>query len=380
MSRNGEGISSSGPLTSCWGTESTYDKSCYAAVTKPIQNVTQWRVTRGILDSSNRDSLTTPQPVTPGANTAFSIPLEPTEHTFAAGHQIGVVIVGNLLGTAGTPSSQITVDAKLSKLVLPVAGGDAAARASALTDETAPATTASFSPAANAAGWTRATSVTLTADDGDGSGAATLAYTLNGAAQTVSDRTVTLPLADGTTSLTYAATDRAGHTEAEKSLTLKVDGTAPVLTFTHPATTTFARGEIVALNHACTDAGSGIAGCTGPAKLDTSKAGAFTAAVTATDTAGNTLTQSWAYKVLGTLPKLGLKTKPGHKLALTSPVAATVKITGAVRTLTVKLRPRVTRVVTLQPKRKRAKIVALKLVTRAGSLRRTQNVTLHLRR
>ena len=244
VSRNGEGISSSGPLTSCWGTESTYDKSCYAAVTKPIQNVTQWRVTRGILDSSNRDSLTTPQPVTPGANTAFSIPLEPTEHTFAAGHQIGVVIVGNLLGTAGTPSSQITVDAKLSKLVLPVAGGDAAARASALTDETAPATTASFSPAANAAGWTRATSVTLTADDGDGSGAATLAYTLNGAAQTVSDRTVTLPLADGTTSLTYAATDRAGHIEAEKSLTLKVDGTAPVLTFTHPATTTLrARGD-----------------------------------------------------------------------------------------------------------------------------------------
>ena len=61
VSRNGEGISSSGPLTSCWGTESTYDKSCYPAVTKPIQNVTQWRVTRGILDSSNRDSLTTPR-------------------------------------------------------------------------------------------------------------------------------------------------------------------------------------------------------------------------------------------------------------------------------------------------------------------------------
>ena len=191
---------------------------------------------------------------------------------------------------------------------------------------------------------------------------------------------MTLPLADGTTSLTYAATDRAGHAETEKSLTLKVDGTAPALTFTHPATTTFARGEIVALNHACTDAGSGIAGCTGPAKLDTSKAGAFTAAVTATDTAGNTTTQSWAYKVLGTLPKLGLKTKPRRKLALTSPVAATVKITGAVRTLTVKLRPGVTRVVTLQPKKKRAKTVALKVVTTAGSLRRTQRVTVHLRR
>ncbi len=379
VTRSGDGISSSGPLTSCWGTESTYDKSCYAAVTKPIQNVTQWRVTRGILDSSNRDSLTTPEAVVAGLQYRFSIPLEPTEHTFKAGHQIGVVILGNLFGIAGTPSSQITVDTKLSKLVLPVAGGDAAARASALTDETAPATTASFSPAANAAGWTRASSVTLTPDDGDGSGAATLAYTLNGAPQTVSDRTVTLSLADGTTRLTYAATDRAGHAEAEKSLTLKVDRTAPGLTFTHPATTTFARGEVVALTHACMDAGSGIAGCTGPAKLDTSKAGAFTAAVTATDTAGNTTTQTWAYKVLGTLSKLGLKAKPGRKLALTSSVAATVKITGAVRTVTVKLRPGVTRVVTLQPKKKRAKIVALKVVTTAGSLRRTQNATVRLR-
>ena len=31
--------------------------ACYLEVTKPTQNVTQWRVTRGTLDSSNRNSL-----------------------------------------------------------------------------------------------------------------------------------------------------------------------------------------------------------------------------------------------------------------------------------------------------------------------------------
>jgi X-Pro dipeptidyl-peptidase len=380
VSRSGEGITASGPADSCWGASSTYDNPCYQNVTKPIQNVTQWRVTRGILDSSNRDSLTTPSPVTPGQEYAFSIPLEPTEHTFAAGHRIGVVIVGNLLGTGGTPSSNITVDTKLTKLVLPVAGGDAAARAAALTDETAPTTTASFAPAANAAGWTRASALTLTVADGDGSGAASLAYTLNGAPHTVSAGSATVPLADGNVALSYAATDRAGHVETEKSLTLKVDHTVPAVTFTHPTNTTFARGAAVPLTHTCTDGGSGIATCTGPATLDTTKAGAFTAVVKAADIAGNTASQSWAYAVLGTLPKLGLKTKPGRKVTLTSPVAATVKISGGVRSLTVKLEPGVARTVKLKPKKKRAKKVKLKLVTIAGALKRTETKTISLRR
>src|SRR4029079_18472280 len=194
------------------------------------------------------------------------------------------------------------------------------------------------------------------------------------------DSTATLPLAEGTTALTFAATDRAGHVEADKSLTLEVHPTVPAVTFTHPTNTTFARGEVVALTHSCTDAGSGIAACIGPAKLDTSKAGALIAAVTATAKAGNTTTRSWAYTVLGTLPKLALKTKPGRKIALTSPVAAAVKITGGVRSITVKVQPGVARVVTLKPKKKHAKKVSLKLVTTAGALRRTQNVTIRLQR
>ena len=41
----------------CTASAKTIDTACYLEVTKPTQNVTQWRVTRGTLDSSNRNSL-----------------------------------------------------------------------------------------------------------------------------------------------------------------------------------------------------------------------------------------------------------------------------------------------------------------------------------
>src|SRR3954447_6935681 len=40
----------------CWGDSTAADSACYLEVTKPAQSVTQWRVSKGILDSSNRDS------------------------------------------------------------------------------------------------------------------------------------------------------------------------------------------------------------------------------------------------------------------------------------------------------------------------------------
>ena len=57
----------------------------------PRTNVTQWRVTRGIRDSSNRDSLwfADATPVTIGQKYHFKFPTMPTEHIFKAGHQIG---------------------------------------------------------------------------------------------------------------------------------------------------------------------------------------------------------------------------------------------------------------------------------------------------
>jgi X-Pro dipeptidyl-peptidase len=129
VSRSGEGIANSTTRT-CWGASSEFDDACYLEVTKPTVDVTQWRVSRGVLDSSNRLSLRTAQPVTIDQEYRFTFPSMPTEHTFAAGHRIGIVVVGNLSGyVAETAGSQITLDTSLSKVSLPVRGGYGAAMA-----------------------------------------------------------------------------------------------------------------------------------------------------------------------------------------------------------------------------------------------------------
>ncbi len=152
VTRNGEGIANTESRT-CWGATSdgtpctigdtctasdkTVDTACYLEVSKPTQNVTQWRVTRGGLDSSNRDSLwyQDATSVTIGEQDQFSIPTMPTVHTFKAGHRIGIVVTGHLIGqtsaieggSAATNGSVITVDARSSKIMLPIVGGRRAA-------------------------------------------------------------------------------------------------------------------------------------------------------------------------------------------------------------------------------------------------------------
>jgi X-Pro dipeptidyl-peptidase len=152
VTRSNEGIQNTSTRT-CWGatsdgtpctigdtcTESPreVDTACYLEISKPTQNVTQWRVTRGGLDSSNRDSLwyQDATPVTIGETNQFTIPAMPTEHTFKAGHRIGVILTGHLIGQTSaveggppaTDGSVITVDTKSSKVMLPIVGGRQAA-------------------------------------------------------------------------------------------------------------------------------------------------------------------------------------------------------------------------------------------------------------
>jgi X-Pro dipeptidyl-peptidase len=152
ITRNADGISNDTTST-CWGQNSSrmiagvpvdYD-NCYREVTKPTVSATAWRVARGVLDSSNRDSLTTPALLTADTTTRFRWPLYPTDYVFPAGHQIGVILVGDYRDVAvasGNSSVRITLDAKRSKVVLPIVGGYAAARASgAFPDTVAPALT-----------------------------------------------------------------------------------------------------------------------------------------------------------------------------------------------------------------------------------------------
>ena len=94
------------------------DTPCFIETTKPQQNVTQWRVTKGMMDSSNRNSLRVAEPVTIGSKYRFTFPELPEDYTFAAGHRIGIVIGANFSAygsTNGMTQTDVTLDTKLSQ-------------------------------------------------------------------------------------------------------------------------------------------------------------------------------------------------------------------------------------------------------------------------
>lgn len=100
-------------------------------------------------------------------------------------------------------------------------------------DGTPPVSTAAASPAPNASDWNRGpVTVTLTATDGD-TGVRELRYTLTGA----QGGSVVVPgssaeitvMAEGTTTLEYRAVDNSGNVEPAKTLTIRIDKTAPTI-------------------------------------------------------------------------------------------------------------------------------------------------------
>lgn len=120
-------------------------------------------------------------------------------------------------------------------------------RTSFVFDATAPVTTASSTGTPNAAGWIRAASsnVTLTATDTE-SGVASIRYKVgSGAPVTVNAATTTFAVnAQGSTTITYAATDNAGNVESDKTLTIKLDNVAPTAAMTFPTSSgPFSQGQ-----------------------------------------------------------------------------------------------------------------------------------------
>jgi len=145
--RNSDGDGNSNPpVRTCWGESVPDDVPCFIGVIKPQQTVTQWRVTKGMLDSSNRNSIlaTAAEPVTIGQRYRFAWDLLPEDFTFAAGHRIGIIIGTNFSAygsTNGMTQTVVTLDAKLSKMKLPIVGGyDSAVAAGAFSAETVPPT------------------------------------------------------------------------------------------------------------------------------------------------------------------------------------------------------------------------------------------------
>jgi hypothetical protein len=108
----------------------------------------------------------------------------------------------------------------------------------AAADTTPPTTTAGADPAPNASGWNSGdVTVTLAAtDEAGGSGVKQIAYALAGAqtggATVAGAQTTVKVTAEGTTTLTYFATDQAGNVETTKTLVVRIDRSAPSVSCT----------------------------------------------------------------------------------------------------------------------------------------------------
>jgi probable HAF family extracellular repeat protein len=103
-------------------------------------------------------------------------------------------------------------------------------------DNTPPTTTPNPSPGPNSNGWNN-TNVTVNlnaTDNSGGSGVKQIQFARAGAQntglQTVAGNTASVTIsAEGTTSLSYFATDNAGNQETAKTLTIRIDKTLPII-------------------------------------------------------------------------------------------------------------------------------------------------------
>jgi hypothetical protein len=162
-------------------------------------------------------------------------------------------------------------------------------------DTVPPTTTASLSPAANANGWNKtAVTVNLTsADDAGGSGVKEISTTLTGAQTgggvTAGPTTSITITQEGITTVTFLARDNAGNAEAQKTLTIRIDKTAPAIVgSSRPLSNTHGWNNTdVTVHFDCSDALSGVASCASDAVLSSEGANQSVTG-TAFDVAGNT--------------------------------------------------------------------------------------------
>ncbi len=236
ITRSGDGVSTPANAPSdCWGASSTrvgpdgqvmdFD-ACYQQPTKPTVNISAtqgWRLTRGIIDSSNRESLYEEKLLTPGVEYEFDFPIMPVDYTIPAGHRLGVVLMANYnaLQRNNTTGTRITLNARLSTVSLPVVGGyDGLVAAGALeADTVAPVFTA---PPAN---------IDMTVADPTG---AVVTFPLPAATDNedpspdvVCDHASGSRFPVGSTLVTCTATDASGNT-ARTTFTVLLRGSLPV--------------------------------------------------------------------------------------------------------------------------------------------------------
>ena len=219
----------------------------------------------------------------------------------------------NALIPAGSPLRLLDAYAigASGKIVGSALNKDGQVRAFLLTpnDTLAPDTAAKVSPDPNAAGWNREdVTITLDATDEGGSNVEGVTYSATGAqpigGRTVRGSSVQLGVAaEGETTITYSARDHAGNVGEQRTLTVRLDKTAPEISVSTPADgAEYGLGETLAAGYACTDGGSGITSCVGPIpdgnNIDTASVGPKTFTVEAADGAGNIASENRTYGVV----------------------------------------------------------------------------------
>ncbi len=238
------------------------------------------------------------------------------------------VAVDTQTDNASTDSRTVTDVADNSTTAGPISGNKV--------DKKAPVTTeVSIAPDPNGAGWNISdVTVTLTADDGDGSGVAETKYMVNGGAEQTYDSATGIVLnTDGQYAISFWSVDTVGNAEMAHTLSriINLDKTAPSIAISVPTDgAVYTYNEGVAAGYTCADDGSGIAAdsCTGTvangSQLDTSIVGKHAFTVTATDNAGNTATKTVTYSVTyawsGALPPITADNRTSFRLGSTVPV------------------------------------------------------------
>jgi hypothetical protein len=147
--------------------------------------------------------------------------------------------------------------------------------------------------------------VTVSLSPGDNlSGVASTSYAVDGgAAETGTSFTLS---SEGDHAITFFSTDKAGNAEVAQTAHVKIDKTAPTIghsftpvTYTDGAWT----NQDVTVTFDCADAGSGVASCTAPVTRTTEGA-AQQVKGTATDTAGNSATDTAVVSIDKTPPTI----------------------------------------------------------------------------
>ncbi|MCL5096527.1 MAG: hypothetical protein M1608_03135, partial [Candidatus Omnitrophica bacterium] len=192
-------------------------------------------------------------------------------------------------------------------------------------DTTPPTTAASVSPSPNPAGWNNTNVVvSITADDGGGSGVASISYSASGATNIaptmVNDTNVIVAIStQGITTISYFATDADGNSNATQTITVSIDTTPAVVAWGTPTPTTNAFGwnnTAVSIPWTASDALSGLAtpGSSGAINF-TAEGTNLTQNLTVTDIADNSASfASPAANVDLTPPMVVIRARPNSVL------------------------------------------------------------------